>query len=111
MATPGTGFFQLSIDKFQQIDYTRSMEKTMTTITRKRKFQTLRPRELPNRVREYRIKKGVSLRECGLYVGVTAQAIFQAETKDRGLITDKWLLLASFLECELSILKSKPHPP
>ena len=67
-------------------------------------------RVLPNRVREYRVKKDVSLEQCGQYVGVTAQAIHKAETQNCGLVTDKWLKLAEYLECELSVLKSPPAP-
>jgi transcriptional regulator with XRE-family HTH domain len=77
---------------------------------RQRKPQMMRPRVLPNRVRDLRVRKGVSLRACGDYVGVTAAAIYKAERQDCGLSVDNWLRLAEYFGVSLEFMKAKPDP-
>ena len=84
------------------------MENSLPTARRIQAFRIPRPRPLPNRVREYRLRRELTVVECAKAIGVSRQAIYHAELRDRGLSADNWLKLADFLGCDLRALKAPP---
>lgn len=70
-----------------------------------------RPRELsceglPNRLRRYRLERGMTLRAVAEYLGVTPQAVKQAETKGTGIHRSKWYRLADLFDVDPRILET-----
>lgn len=61
---------------------------------------------LPNRLRRYRIERGYTLSRLAQEVGVSPQAIKEAETKGTGLSRQKWYRLADLFDCDPRILET-----
>ncbi len=60
----------------------------------------------PNRLREIREARHITLREIATAIGVTAPAIHKAQRRTDALAVSKWMKIAAFLEIPLHELVS-----
>lgn len=61
-----------------------------------------RPATQPNRLREIRQARGLTMKQIADAAGVSYQHIYKAERRTDALATSKWLRIAAYLETPLS---------
>lgn len=78
-----------------------------TTIRPNRRKPTQLPTDgLPNKLRKYRIDAGLSMPALAEKIGVTMQAVHEAEIHGTGIGKAKWYQLADLFDVDPRILES-----
>ncbi len=74
--------------------------------TRHYKLEKLSCEGMPNKIRQERVKRGMSLRALAQILEVSPQAVHQAETKGIGINRRKWYKLADLFDIDPRILEA-----
>jgi DNA-binding XRE family transcriptional regulator len=71
-----------------------------------RRIYRQKTEDMPNKLRSLRIGRQMKLSDLAKEIGVTVQALRQAEVKGDGIGKDKWYKLADFFDIDPRILES-----